>query len=86
MAAPHVAGVAALIASRFGHQSPEEMSQRLNRATDPLSCPAGPFNPTYPGPDGNPAHCSGTTSYNSFYGHGQINALKAVAGSDEIRD
>jgi subtilisin family serine protease len=86
MAAPHVAGVAALIASRFGHQSPAEMRQRLNRATDPLPCPAGPFNPAYPGPDGKPAHCSGTTNYNSFYGHGQVNALKAVAGSDEIGD
>jgi subtilisin family serine protease len=86
MAAPHVTGVAALIASRFGHQSPEEMSRRLNAATDPLACPAGDFNPTYPGPDGKPAHCTGTTSYNSFYGHGQINALKAVAGSEDIGD
>lgn len=86
MAAPHVTGVAALIASRFGHQSPEEMRQRLNRATDPLPCPPDPFNPTELGPDGKPAHCTGTTTYNSFYGHGQINALKAVAGSDQIGD
>lgn len=82
MATPHVAGVAALIASRYGHQSPEEMRQRLNRATDPLACPSDPFNPSVLGPDGKPAHCSGTPSYNSFYGHGQINALKAVTADD----
>ena len=78
MAAPHVAGVAALIASRFGHQSPEEMGRRLNRATDPLACPPAPFDPLVPGPDGQPAHCSGPPFLDSFYGYGQINALKAV--------
>jgi hypothetical protein len=83
MAAPHVAGVAALIASRFGHQSPAEMSVRLNRATDPLACPANPFNPTVLGPNGQPAHCEGTPSFNSFYGHGQINALKAVTSGEQ---
>jgi subtilisin family serine protease len=86
MAAPHVAGVAALIASRFGHQSPAQMRHRLNRATDGLPCPPGPYLPAEPGPDGQPAHCTGTTAYNSFYGHGQINALKAVGSSDEIGD
>ena len=79
MASPHVAGVAALIASRFGHQSPRAMTRLLNQATDQLSCPPDPFDPGFPGPDGvTLAHCTGTTSYNSFYGHGQINALKAV--------
>lgn len=86
MAAPHVTGVAALIASRFGHQSTTQMRERLNRATDPLSCPPDPFNPTELGQDGKPAHCTGTTSYNSFYGYGQINALKAVTGSEGIQD
>jgi lantibiotic leader peptide-processing serine protease len=81
MAAPHVAGVAALIASVFGHQSPEEMRRRLNRATDPLPCPPAPFDPANLGPDGQPAHCSGTADLNSFYGYGQINALKAVMTS-----
>ena len=78
MAAPHVTGVAALIASRHGRRTPIEMIQRLNRATDPLPCPPDPFNPSEPGPDGRPAHCTGTPAYNSFYAHGQINALKAV--------
>jgi lantibiotic leader peptide-processing serine protease len=83
MASPHVTGVAALIASRFGHLSPAEMTRRLNSATDPIPCPAGDFDPTYPGPDGKPAHCSGTPAYNSFYGHGQIDALKAVTASED---
>jgi subtilisin family serine protease len=79
MASPHVAGVAALIASRFGHQDPRTMTRLLNQATDQLSCPADPFNPGEFGPDGvHLAHCTGTPSYNSYYGHGQINALKAV--------
>jgi hypothetical protein len=83
MASPHVAGVAALIASRFGHQDPETMTELLNAATNQLPCPVGAFNPWYPGPDGNPAHCTGTLAYNSFYGHGQIDALKAVIASSE---
>jgi lantibiotic leader peptide-processing serine protease len=79
MASPHVAGVAALIASRFGHQSPRSMTRLLNQATDQLTCPADPFNPGFFGPDGvHLAHCSGSPAYNSFYGYGQINALKAV--------
>jgi subtilisin family serine protease len=78
MAAPHVAGVAALIASRFGRQTTEQMRDRLNRATSPIACPPAPFLPNELGPDGQPAHCSGTLEYNSFYGHGQIDALKAV--------
>jgi subtilisin family serine protease len=83
MAAPHVTGVAALIASRFGHQSPEEMQRRLNRATDPLACPPAPFDPVELGPDGQPAHCSATDARTSFYGNGQINALKAVMPSED---
>jgi subtilisin family serine protease len=83
MAAPHVAGVAALIASRFGHQSPQRMTQLLNQATNQLPCPPDPFNPGFPGPDGvHLAHCTGTLAYNSFYGHGQIDALKAVSGEE----
>jgi subtilisin family serine protease len=83
MAAPHVAGVAALIASRFGHQDTETMTRLLNQATNQLPCPADPFNPGFPGPDKvHLAHCTGTLSYNSFYGHGQIDALKAVTGEE----
>jgi subtilisin family serine protease len=83
MASPHVAGLAALIISRFGiGLTPEQVLAHLTSSADPLPCPPDPFNPTVPSPRFNPtappAHCVGTTAYNSFYGYGQINALKAV--------
>ena len=87
MASPHVAGVAALIMSRFGHQDAESMTELLNAATNHLPCPPDPFNPGFPGLDGvTLAHCTGTLAYNSFYGHGQIDALKAVTGGSEHND
>jgi subtilisin family serine protease len=89
MASPHVAGQVALIISRAlddGHGlSPAQVLDRLAAATDPLPCPPDPFNPAVPSPrfpgftfPAPPAHCEGTSAYNSFYGYGQINALKAV--------
>jgi subtilisin family serine protease len=86
MASPHVAGLAALIISRFGRDGhglgPADVLARLTSSADPLPCPPDPFNPTVPSPRFNPtappAHCVGTTAYNSFYGYGQINALTAV--------
>jgi subtilisin family serine protease len=86
MASPHVAGLAALIVSRFGRNgngvSPADVLDRLTSSADPLPCPPNPFNPAFPSPSFNPAaapaHCEGTSAYNSFYGYGQINALKAV--------
>jgi subtilisin family serine protease len=83
MASPHVAGVAALIASRYGHQDAATMTRLLNAATNQIPCPTTQPTPLPDelGPDGKPAHCTGTLAYNSFYGHGQIDALKAVTGS-----
>jgi subtilisin family serine protease len=88
MASPHVAGLAALIISRFGNGNglaPAEVLAHLTSSADPLPCPPDPFNPTVPSPRFNPtappAHCEGTNAYNSFYGYGQINALKAVSQS-----
>ncbi len=52
-------------------------------ATDPLACPPAPFEPAELGPDGQPAHCSGLPGHDSFYGHGQINALAAVTTSHD---
>jgi subtilisin family serine protease len=88
MASPHVVGVAALIASRFGHQDPETMTRLLNAATNQIPCPLIQPTPRADelGPDGKPAHCTGTLAYNSFYGHGQIDALKAVTGSSANND
>jgi subtilisin family serine protease len=89
MASPHVAGLAALIVSRFsrdgGGLSPARVLDRLTSSADPLPCPPDPFNPTVPSPNFNPAagpaHCEGTNDNNSFYGYGQINALTAVTQS-----
>ncbi len=82
MASPHVAGVAALIRSRFPGLSPGAVTAMLQSTADPMACPAEnpqyPFNP----PNGLPgfAHCTGGPAYNSFFGHGQVNALTAVGG------
>ncbi len=78
MSAPHVAGVAALILSQR-LMPPGAVSGVLNSTADPMPCPANPFNP---GPPFNYfAICEGGAGYNGFYGHGQVNAYQAVAGS-----
>src|SRR5205823_5127932 len=92
MASPHVAGVAALILSRFGNQrgaddedgNPTGRLRRLiNRSADPIACPTDPaVLAHYIGfpsvNNGAPQKCTGTLQYNSWYGHGEVNALKAV--------
>jgi len=89
MASPHVVGQIALIISRAVEAglalSSAQVLDRLAAATDPLPCPPDPFNPTVSSPRfpgfalvAPPAHCVGTTAYNSFYGYGQINAFKAA--------
>lgn len=73
MAAPHATGVAALIISRFGDAGspqngklrPQQVQAYLEQTADPLACDA-------------PA-CYGGVGYNAYYGHGQVNALAAVA-------
>jgi subtilisin family serine protease len=73
MASPHVAGVAALIISQFGRIPPGRVQALLDQTADPLPCPANPFlaGTSYE------ATCTGG-QYNSFYGHGQVNAFSAV--------
>ena len=76
MASPHVAGVAALIISQYGKMPPGRVAAYLTQTADPVACPTNPFNP---GPPFNYlAFCQGGEGYNSFYGHGQVNALQAV--------
>ncbi|WP_020668251.1 S8 family peptidase [Amycolatopsis nigrescens] len=65
MASPHVAGVAALLASTHRHASPRVLTSLLERQADPVPC----------GPD---PTCTGSPSRNSHYGHGRVNALTAV--------
>jgi subtilisin family serine protease len=79
MASPHVAGVAALIVSR-GITNPGAVTAQLIRTADPLPCPPDlSIYAFFPAVDnGAPQVCQGGTGYNSFNGHGQVNALAAV--------
>jgi subtilisin family serine protease len=91
MAGPHVAGLAALIISRYGDGStpqngkmrPEQVAALLSQTADPQPCPTAL--PTgYSAvmrPDGTPQLCQGGEGHNSWYGDGQVNALRAVTHS-----
>jgi subtilisin family serine protease len=81
MASPHVAGVAALIVS-MGITSPGAVTARINNTADPMACPTDvSMYADFPAVDnGAPQTCQGGTGYNSWFGHGQVNALKAVGG------
>jgi len=74
MAAPHVAGVAALIVSHFGTEDPDggmtmdpaEVESRLLDSAVPHDCPNSP-------------RCEeGADEFNGFYGHGIVNAKRAL--------
>ena len=91
MASPHVAGVAALIVSRFGNaessqkgkMSPERVKAYLDQTADPQPCPVF-LPPTYESffgvgtESGAFTACQGGPGYNSWYGDGQVNAFNAV--------
>ena len=90
MASPHVAGVAALIVSRFGKldspngkMSHERVKAYLDQTADPQPCPTF-LPPTYESFFGVGTEsglfypCQGGPGYNSWYGNGQVDALNAV--------
>ncbi|MBS1696919.1 MAG: S8 family serine peptidase [Actinobacteria bacterium] len=70
MASPHVAGVLALMKSMHPDLTPAQMVQKLEDDATPTEC----SEPQY----GEGATCVGTAELNSYYGHGIVNALKAV--------
>jgi lantibiotic leader peptide-processing serine protease len=91
MASPHAAGVAALIVSKYGTpdttrggltMSPASVESILADTATKHACP----NPrlvdyTIVGrPASWNAFCGGGSGFNDFYGHGIVNALKAVGG------
>ncbi len=91
MAAPHVAGVAALIISRYGHRdwwrggltmNPDLVEQRLYRTATETACPEPRLRSYaqegYAAPYD--AYCAGPKKFNGFYGHGIVNAYAAVGG------
>src|SRR5438094_205131 len=81
MATPHVAGVAALIISRFGPMSPGAVQAYLSQTADPQPCPSA-LPPGYAAfvsvSNGAPQVCTGGTGHNSWYGAGQVDAFNAV--------
>src|SRR5919108_5655709 len=95
MASPHVAGVAALVISRFGSltnpvakKTPSRGTAYLTKTARPQPCPSSlpTTNPidgraylSFLGlDDGKVQTCQGGPGYNSWYGHGQVNALSAI--------
>jgi subtilisin family serine protease len=85
MAAPHVTGLAALIESWYGRLSPGRVSSLMTQTADPIACPDPATLALYaPFPavsNGAPQRCSGGAGYNSWYGHGEVNALSALTHS-----
>jgi subtilisin family serine protease len=89
MASPHVAGVAALIASRFGTydwwrggltMSPDRLERQLYRTAARHACPE-PSLKSYvnEGRDASfDALCEGSATFNGFYGYGIVDAYAAV--------
>lgn len=79
MAGPHVAGVAALYISHTG-KTGRSVEAALQRATNPIACPSDmSIYAPFPQMSGAPQSCQGGTAHNSFYGSGEIDALKAVS-------
>ena len=79
MACPHVAGVAALVMSQTGKRG-NAAATVVQQATNPLPCPSdmsiyAPFSQS----SGEPQECTGGLNHNSFYGSGEVDALKAVS-------
>jgi subtilisin family serine protease len=87
MASPHVTGLAALAISRFGEMSPADVLQLLERTADPIACPTAAQLVQYAKfpsvNNGAPQTCTGPISHNSWYGFGEVNALKAISGEDD---
>jgi lantibiotic leader peptide-processing serine protease len=88
MASPHVAGVAALIISRFGDSTrpngkmrPNQVKALLAQTADPQACPTE-LPAAYVAIVGVnselPQECQGGPGYNSWYGNGEVDAFNAV--------
>lgn len=75
MAAPHVSGVAALIAAQHPAATPHELAGRLTATATPLRCPSDYDLNQDSVQD---ALCLGHSTYNGFHGHGLVNAFNAV--------
>ena len=85
MAAPHVTGVAALIESQYGRLSPGRVATMITQTADSIACPdpatLALYSPFTSVSNGAPQTCTGGAGYNSWYGHGQVNALSAITSA-----
>lgn len=88
MAAPHAAGVAALVVAANGHREPgggfglaaDRTERLLYETATKTPCPPGGAQ-SYPGlPAEYTATCEGGLAKNGFYGNGIVDALAAVSG------
>jgi lantibiotic leader peptide-processing serine protease len=79
MAGPHATGVAALLLSAHPNQTTGSLASKLQQATNPLPCPDIAMYAPFPQLSGAPQSCQGGTAHNSFYGAGEVDALKAVS-------
>jgi subtilisin family serine protease len=88
MAAPHVAGVAALAIQRHGEGAPDtgfqlapdQVAQILATTATDVACPEGgtqSYATAERGPEWD-ARCEGTTAVNGHYGEGIVDAARAV--------
>ena len=77
MAAPHVAGVAALVASRHPEAGPAELADIVTGSARPVAC-EGRYDPNSDGRAD--ASCGAAEQGNGFYGRGLLDAMGAVAG------
>src|SRR5699024_5103019 len=71
MAAPHVTGVAALVASQRPGLTAEQLQQVLIGSAAPVPCPED-YDLTGDGTQN--AYCEGYAGFNGFYGHGRVDA------------
>ena len=92
MAAPHAAGVAALIVSQYGRlvgrdmrMNPDDVQRVLENTAFRRSCPM-PRTVDYTDEgrdDSFTATCVGGTDFNGFYGHGNVDAWAAVTSGEQ---
>jgi hypothetical protein len=96
MASPHAVGVAALIVSQYGHRGGTDISLHplftqayLEASATDTACmsnqPDGTFSYAFVNrPASYTTYCQGTPVYNGVYGHGIVDALRAVQIGHEI--
>jgi lantibiotic leader peptide-processing serine protease len=84
MASPHAAGVAALVASVYGRLSPGAVAAFVQGTADAQPCPSSlptGYDAFVSVANAAPQVCTGAAAMNSWYGHGQVNALRAITNA-----